>query len=629
MIETENMADANTAQKGSIRVHTDNILPIIKKYLYADQEIFLRELVSNAVDATQKLRVLANRGEVAIDESELFVEIKLDTEARTIIISDHGIGMTASEVQRYIAEVAFSGANEFLEKYKDSNPIIGHFGLGFYSAFMVADKVEIFTKSYQPDAPAAHWTNYGGTEYEMDICDKITRGTDIVLHIGKDGKDYLDTHKIKQLLEKYCRFLPVPIRFGSHTEGEGDAASTVPTVINIPNPAWKKKPADLTDDDYLNFYRTLYPYAEDPLFWIHLNVDHPFNLTGILYFPQLKNTFEVKKDRIHLYCNQVFVTDQVEQIVPDFLLMLHGVIDSPDIPLNVSRSYLQSDPEVKKINQHITRKVADKLAEQFKKDRTLYEERWKDIGVLVKYGVLSNDKFREKAKEDSFCLLENIDGHYFTVSEYREKIAANQTDKNGNTICLYTTPDGHHDTFIEAVKAHNYDVLQFDTMIDPHFIQHLEQQEEKLQFKRVDADTPELLIEKPDANATDISAEQQETIQNLFNQIIDNKMVTVQIKSLPPDAAPVLITRPEFMRRMKEMSKTTGNAGMYDSFGDMYSVVVNGNHPAVVKLMATPDLQAQNQASQYLYDLARLQQNLLKGKELTDFVARSIENLTR
>ncbi|HNL06574.1 MAG TPA: molecular chaperone HtpG, partial [Chitinophagales bacterium] len=478
-------------QKGTISVQTENILPIIKKYLYSDQEIFLRELVANAVDATQKLQTLANRGEISGEIGDTTIQIFVDPEAKTLTISDKGVGMTQDEVVKYITQVAFSGAKEFLSQYKDATNIIGHFGLGFYSAFMVADKVEIFTKSHKDEA-GVHWSCDGGTDYEIAATDKQERGTDIVLHLNDEATEYLDDHRIEELLKKYCRFLPVPIQFGTEEIEEPDAEGTAqtiiePRIINDTQPIWARTPTDNTDEDYQNFYRQLYPFADEPLFWIHLNVDYPFNLTGVLYFPKLKGNFELDKNKIHLYCNQVFVTDQVENIVPQFLTLLHGVIDSPDIPLNVSRSYLQSDPEVKKINKYITKKVADKLDEMFKSNRSDFEEKWKDISLLIKYGVLTDDKFAERA--DKFSLLTNVDNKSFTLTEYVDHIKAEQTDKNNKIIALYTTNADEQHAYIETARSKGYDVLLMNQQLDGHYMQYVESKPDSVQFKRVDADT--------------------------------------------------------------------------------------------------------------------------------------------
>ncbi len=618
-------------QTGTINVQTENILPIIKRYLYSDQEIFLRELVANAVDATQKLKTLSSKGEVKGDLGHLQIEIILDEDAKTLTISDKGIGMTKEEVEKYITQIAFSSAQEFAEKYKDSaNAVIGHFGLGFYSAFMVADKVEIKTKSWK-DAPAVHWLSDGSTTYEIDEIEKEERGTDIILHIEEAANEYLANNRIQELLTKYCRFLPVEIKFGTTEEkvappeGEEDAEPEVhilDNIINNTDPLWKKKPNELTDEDYMSFYRQLYPYGEEPLFWIHLNVDHPFQLTGILYFPKIRNNnFEVRKDRISLYCNQVFVTDQVEQIVPDFLMLLHGVIDSPDIPLNVSRSYLQADPEVKKINKYITRKVADKLDEMFRKDRELFNEKWEHTGVLIKYGMLTEDKFYDKAKK--FCLLETTEGGLHTFEEFEELVKPNQTDKNDKLIYIYTNGGDSQHGYVEAAKEKGYQVLKFDAMLDPHFIGKLEGQLENIQFKRVDADTLDQLIEK-DENYESVLSEDQETkLKDIFLDTVENQQISVTLKPLTPQDKPLVITRPEFIRRMKDMSNI-GGASPYGDMPDMYNVVVNTNHPVISKLLAKRKKENQEHIAKQLYDLALLQQNMLTGAKLTEFINRSV-----
>ncbi len=624
-------------EKGTINVQTENIFPIIKRYLYSDQEIFLRELVSNAVDATQKLKTLSLRGEVKGELGELLIEVAVDKAAKTLTISDRGIGMTKEEVEKYITQIAFSSAQEFLDKYKDSEQaIIGHFGLGFFSAFMVADKVEIQTNSWREDAQAVRWICDGSTEYEIGEGDRATRGTDIILHVGEEAAEYLEDSKIEELLTKYCRFLPVEIKFGTKTQTipapepkEGEEAEEpqtfeVDNIINDPKPAWTKKPNELEQEDYIAFYRQLYPYAPEPLFWIHLNVDYPFNLTGILYFPKTKNqNFEVRKDRIHLYCNQVFVTDQLEQIVPDFLMMLHGVIDSPDIPLNVSRSYLQSDPEVKKINKYISKKVADKLGELFKNDRQNYEEKWEHINILVKYGMITDDKFFTRTQK--ICLVEDVDGKLYTVEEFTEAVKEQQTNKNGETVFLYATGDEDQHAFIQSAKDRGYKVLKFDTILDPHFINHMEPKLEKVTFKRVDADTIDNLIEKEDKIESALTDEQQTTVKEMFNGVITSESAIVEIKAMSPTDRPVLITRPEFMRRMKDMGNI-GGGSPYGQMPDMYHVLINGNHPTVNSLLNEETAQeAKDQLAKQLYDLALLQQNMLKGADLTNFINRSIE----
>lgn len=620
-------------EKGNISVSTENIFPIIKKFLYSEQEIFLRELVSNAVDATTKVKKLAGMGEVSGELGELFIEIKIDKDAKTLTISDRGIGMTADEVKRYINTIALSSAEEFIKKFEgtDKASIIGHFGLGFYSAFMVADKVEIFTKSYKNE-PAAHWTCTGSTEFELKTHEKNVRGTDIVLHISEEAKEYLEEHKIRQMLEKYCRFLPVEIRFGTkevddETLKDADGKplkKTIPNVVNNVAPAYAKSPSELKDEDYTTFYNELYPFSEPPLFWIHINTDFPFNLKGILYFPKFKPNVELNRNKIHLYCNQVFVTDSVEQIVPEFLTLLQGVIDSPDIPLNVSRSYLQGDPNVKKISQHIVKKVADKLHEIFKQDRSAFQAKWESLGVFAKYGMLSDEKFYETAQK--FCLYQNTENEHFTFDELKEKTAAIQKDKNGKIVWLYTTDKDSQDSYIQSAKKHSYQVLQFDSLIDQHFIQHLEYKQSDVVFKRVDADTIDKLIEKENATTSVLSKEEEEKVKNLFVETINDNKVTVEIKALSPDELPVQITRSEFMRRMADMSKYGG--GQFAFMGEMpeqLNLVVNANHPTVTKLLNNNN---SVEKVKQLYDLALLAQGMLKGKALTDFIHRSVKELS-
>ncbi len=610
------MTETTIEEKGSISIHTENIFPIIKKFLYSDHEIFLRELVSNAVDATQKIKRLASIGEYDGELGELKIMVKFDKEAKTITISDNGLGMTAEEIKKYINQIAFSGATEFVEKYKDKGDdknIIGHFGLGFYSAFMVAKEVEIITKSYQKDSEAARWVCDGSTEYSITSVEKENRGSDIIMHIAEDSEEFLDEFRLKGILEKYGKFLPVDIEF----EGK---------IINNPNPIWTKSPSDLTDEDYIKFYEELYPFTEKPLFWIHLNVDHPFNLTGILYFPKLKNDFTVQKEKIKLYSRQVFITDEVKDVVPEFLMLLHGIIDSPDIPLNVSRSFLQADGNVKKINSYITKKVADKLAELFKADRAAFEEKFDDIGLFVKYGMLSDDKFYEKAKD--FCLLKNTDGKYFTLNEYTEHVQANQKDKDDNTILLYTSDAEKQDAFIQSAKTRGYDVLQLDTVIDSHFINMLESKLEKTQLKRVDGDNIEKLIDKGLALESTLNEDEKAKLKGLFDEILNDKMKSVSIEALPADELPATITFNEFMRRMNDMQKT-GGGGM-SMFGNMplgYNVNLNANNPAIIKLLGTADIADQKKLAQQILDLALLSQNLLTGAGLTEFVKRTATGL--
>ena len=623
-------------QKGSINVQSENIFPIIKKFLYSDQDIFLRELVSNAVDATQKLILLSKKGDIKGDLGSNQIEIKLDKEAKTLTISDKGIGMTAEEIDKYINQIAFSSAEEFIEKFKgmdDKAQIIGHFGLGFYSAFMVADNVDIITKSYK-DAPANKWTCDGSPNYELEEVEKAERGTDIVLHINDESLEFLEEAKIRTLLNKYCKFLPIPIKFGEESyevaTGEKDEdgkdimeSKTKDAIINNVAPAWVKSPSELTDEDYLNFYRELYPMSEDPMFWIHLNVDFPFKLTGILYFPKLKKTYEIQKNKIGLYSNQVFVTDNVENIVPEFLTMLHGVIDSPDIPLNVSRSYLQSDSNVKKITGHISKKVSDKLTELFKKDRKGFEDKWESLGVFVKYGMLSDEKFFDRTK--SACLLENVDGEFATLEEYKEKIKTLQTDKDGKIVHLYTSDSEAQDAYISNAKSKSYDVLKLDALIDNHFIQQLESKESDCVFKRVDADTLDKLVEKDEKLDSVLSKEEEETLQKAFQENITDKTVTIELKALSPDDMPVQITQSEWMRRMKEMQQMGGGMPFMGDFPGGLNLVVNTNHPLAQNILNNKD--SQSEKIQHLYDLALLGQGMLKGKKLTDFIQRNVREM--
>ena len=598
---------------GKINVQTENIFPIIKKFLYSDHEIFLRELVANAVDATQKLKALTSMGENKTELGDLFVEIKVDKDAKTITISDRGLGMTSEEVEKYINQIAFSGAEEFVNKYKDQadSNLIGKFGLGFYSAFMVAANVELKTRSFKSDATdAVLWTCDGSPEYKLETIEKADRGTEITLHIADDSLEFLETARIKTLLDKYCRFLPVEIRFEE-------------TKINNTEPAWTKRPSELTDEDYKNFYRELYPMAGDPLFYIHLNVDYPFNLTGILYFPKLKKNLEVQKNKIQLYCRQVFVTDSVEGIVPDFLTLLHGVIDSPDIPLNVSRSYLQSDTNVKKISSHILKKVADKLDELFKENRTDFEAKWDDIGVFIKYGMLSEEKFYDKAA--SFCLLKNTDEKYFTIEEYRQLISANQEDKNKKLIHLYTSSAADQHSYIDAAKNKGYDVLLMDQVIDSHFVNFLEYKQENIGYVRVDSATADQLIEKEVTTPSLLSEEQEKTIKELAEEVTNKEQFSVSLAPLSENDAPIMITRPEFMRRMKEMSATGGGYEFMGSMNEQYNLVLNANHPLMKKILASSEKSNQENMLKQAVDLAMLSQGLLKGEELTKFIRRSVE----
>lgn len=625
-------------QTGKINVQTENIFPIIKKFLYSDHEIFLRELVSNAVDACQKLKTLTALGESKSELGNLLVEVKINKEAKTITISDNGIGMTAEEIEKYITQIAFSGAEEFVNKYKDkaeaNNAIIGHFGLGFYSAFMVASKVEIFSQSFKPDTKAVRWECDGSPDYTIEDATKTGRGTDIVLHIADDSLEFLEDARIETLLTKYCKFLPVNIKFGTKEESVLDADGKVDEkapkivsdkIINNPTPTWTKKPTDLTDEDYKSFYRELYPYNfEEPLFHIHLNVDYPFNLTGILFFPKLKKSLEVQKDKIQLYSNQVFVTDSVENIVPDFLTLLQGVIDSPDIPLNVSRSYLQSDANVKKISSHITKKVADKLEELFKKDRKDFEAKWNDINVFIKYGILSDEKFYDKAVK--FFLFKNTANEYFTIDEYKEKIKAAQTDKEGKLVMLYSNNPLEQHSFIATAKERGYDVLTMDGPLDSHFINHMESKLENVQFARVDADTIDKLINKEDALPSKLSDEEQTKLKPIIEEVVPKGKFMVQFESLSEKDLPMLITQNEFMRRMKDMSAMGGGGmGFYGQMPETYNLVVNSNHPLISKMNAMTDVAEQKKLAKQTADLALLSQGLLKGEELTNFIKRSID----
>lgn len=618
-------------QKGTISVQTENIFPIIKKFLYSDHEIFLRELVSNAVDATTKLRILAERGDVKGEIGDTTIEIIREEAENRIIVRDRGIGMTEEEVLKYLNQIAFSSAAEFLDKYKDSG-IIGHFGLGFYSAFMVADRVEVVTRSWQEGAAGVKWSCDGSPEFTIESVDKAERGTDIILYINEENKDFLEQSRLEGLLTKYCRYLPVPIQFGTKTEyfetGEGEEqkeeSKEVPNIINDTRPIWKKLPVDLNDEDYRKFYHDLYPMAAEPMFWIHLNIDFPFNLTGVLYFPKLGNAMEVTRNKIHLYSNQVYVTDDVRDIVPEWLLLLHGVIDSPDIPLNVSRSYLQSDANVKKISEYITRKVADKLNDLFKADRASYEQKWRDLGVFVKYGAISDKKFDDRAM--NFTLVENTKGAFYLVNEYKEHIQANQTDKHGKVVCIYTNDVDGHDSFIKAALNRGYDVLRLDTVLDNHWIQHLEYRSELgLTFVRVDSDTVDNLVQKDEKRESVLSEQEVEGLKTLFTGIAGSSG-RVECKPLAPDDQPVLITRPEFMRRMKEMQSMQG-MGLGD-FPDTYNVVVNTNHPVIVQKLVTIEQEAEKSGlARYLYELALLQQGMLRGEALTDFVGKTLGRL--
>lgn len=619
---------------GKINVAVENIFPLIKKFLYSDHEIFLRELISNATDATLKLKHLTQIGEAKVAYGNPQIEVKVDKKAKKLHIIDQGVGMTADEVNKYINEVAFSGAEEFLEQYKDSakdSGIIGHFGLGFYSAFMVAKKVEIITKSYQGE-PAAHWTCDGSPEFTLEKHDKTDRGTEIILHIDKDSKEFLEESQIRSLLTKYNKFMPIPIKLGTKeitkTEGEGEDAKgikeVVDDIINNPSPAWIKKPTDLKNEDYNSFYRELYPMQfEDPLFQIHLNVDYPFHLTGILYFPKITQDLNVQKDRIQLYQNQVFVTDNVEGIVPEFLTMLRGVIDSPDIPLNVSRSYLQADGNVKKISNYITRKVADKLKSLFKKDRESFQDKWNDIKVVIEYGMLSEDKFFEKAKD--FALYPTTSGEYLTFEELKEKTKDLQTDKDGKLVQLYASNDDEQHAYIEAAKAKGYTVLLLDSPIVGHLLQKLETSKENISFARVDADQVDKLIVKEDTTPSKLSEENQNKLKSLVEEVVPQTTYTVQLEPMDSQSMPFMITQPEFMRRMKEMQQTGGGGMFGGNMPEMYNLIVNVNHPLVSQILETKTKKKQDRLIKQSVDLARLSQNLLKGEELTSFINRSFE----
>ena len=622
---------------GKINVSVENIFPLIKKFLYSDHEIFLRELISNATDATLKLKHLTSIGEAKVEYGNPIIEVKVDKEKKLIHIIDQGIGMTEDEIKKYINEVAFSGAEEFLDKYKDAEKdagIIGHFGLGFYSAFMVADKVEIISKSFK-DEPAVHWTCDGSPEFTLQETERSNRGTEIILHIAEDSTEFLEDSKIRELLTKYNKFMPIPIKFGTKTETlpkpegakEEDPAPTqeVDDIVNNPNPAWTKQPSELKDEDYKAFYRELYPMQfEEPLFNIHLNVDYPFNLTGILYFPKLTNDLNIQKDRIQLYQNQVFVTDNVEGIVPEFLTMLRGVIDSPDIPLNVSRSYLQADGAVKKISSYITRKVADKLNSLFKNNREDFEQKWNDIKVVIEYGMLSEDKFFEKAEK--FALYPTVEGKFYTFEELESKIKDNQTDKDDKLVVLYASDKEAQHSYIEAAQSKGYEVLLMDSPIVPHLMQKLETSKEKVSFARVDADHIDNLVKKEDTAISKLSDEEKEKLKNEIEEVITEKGYTVQMEAMDSSASPFIITEPEFMRRMKEMQQT-GGGGMFGmgNMPEMYNLIVNTNHELVSEILNTKTSKKRERLINQSLDLARLSKGLLKGEELTKFISRSYE----
>ena len=625
-------------EKGSISIHTENIFPIIKKFLYSDHEIFLRELVSNAVDATQKIKRLAALGQYGRELGDLKVEVAFDKDAKTITISDRGIGMTAEEVKKYINQIAFSGAEEFVEKFKeakDANEIIGRFGMGFYSAFMVAEKVVIQTRSYQEGAEPVRWECDGSTEFEISEGERTERGTDVILYINSENEEFLDQYKLQGILDKYAKFLPVPIKFGTKTERVEDGVDEegkpkynnveVDNIVNNTTPIWTKQPTELKDEDYLAFYRELYPFSDDPLFWIHLNVDYPFNLTGVLYFPKIKNELELQRNKIKLFSRQVFITDEVKDIVPEFLMLLHGVIDSPDIPLNVSRSFLQADSNVKKINTYITKKVADKLGELFRKDRKAYEEKWADIGLFVKYGMLSEEKFHEKARD--FALLGNTAGEYFTIDEYTERVKPLQTDKDGSVVFLYTIDAAKQDAYIQTAQKRSYDVLVMNSPIDTHFISHLEHKLEKTHLKRVDADVVDKLIPKDEKLEHALTEEQTAKVKEVFQKAISKPGMEVEVEALSPDEMPVTITMEEWMRRMKDMARMGGGGGMnfYGAMPDTYKVAVNGNHKLVNRILNAGGEEEQLALARQAFDLALLSQGMLTGADLTAFINRSTQ----
>ncbi|MBH2003914.1 MAG: molecular chaperone HtpG [Sphingobacteriia bacterium] len=609
-------------QKGQIRVQTENIFPIIKKFLYSDHEIFLRELVSNATDATQKIKTLSSIGEAKGELGNLRIDVTLDAKEKTITIEDRGVGMTKEEVDKYLNQVAFSGAEEFLTKYKDAS-IIGHFGLGFYSAFMVAEKVEVLTQSYQDDAATVYWSCDGSPEFELYEVEKKQRGTKIILHVNEESNEFLEAGKLKGILEKFCKFLPIPIYFND-LAAEPRKEEEEEKSINNTNPIWVKKPSELTKEDYEKFYRELYPFGETPLFWIHLNVDYPFNLTGVLYFPKIKQSYEIQKDKIQLYCNQVFVTDEVKDIVPEFLMLLHGVIDSPDIPLNVSRSYLQGDPNVRKINAHITKKVADKLEEIFKNERASFEEKWESLGLFVKYGMMTDDKFLEKANK--FLVMEDVNKKFYTLEEYKTATEANQKNKDGKHVILYTTNPVQQDAYIQACTAKGYTVVKMETLVDAAFLNTMEMKWDNVTFVRVDADIVDNLIDKQETNDTVLSKEEAEKLKELFTLQIPELHVTTEVKGLSVDSAPVVATRPEFMRRMKDMGAAGGGmTAFYAQMPDEVTLTVNGNHPIYQTLLKESDEAVKTRQVRNLADLALLSQGLLKGAELTNFINRSVE----
>lgn len=625
-------------QKGKINVQTENIFPIIKKFLYSDHEIFLRELISNAVDATQKLKTISKSGDFSGEIGETSIEVYVNKKKKTLTVKDKGIGMTAEEVEKYINQIAFSSAEEFIEKYKsqsEANPIIGHFGLGFYSSFMVSEKVEIHTKSYKPETKGVKWVCDGSPDYSMNEIEKKDRGTEIILHIEKEAEEFLEEHRILDMLKKYCKFLPVEIIFGTEKTyeptGEKDKDGhdktkevEKPRIINNTKPLWIQKPVDLKEEDYDKFYQELYPFTfEKPMFNIHLNVDYPFTLTGVLYFPKVKSKFELQKNKIQLYCNQVFVTDSVEGIVPDFLTLLHGVLDSPDIPLNVSRSYLQSDPNVKKISAHITKKVADKLEELYKNNRADFEAKWDDIRIFIEYGMISEEKFYERAEK--FCLFKNTEGKYFNFEEYKEHVKVLQTDKDKNLVYLYSTNVEEQHSFISVAKERGYDVLVLDNVLDSHFINQIERKFEKTKFARVDSDTIDKLIRKDDELPSKLSEEQKKTLQPIIEKQVNKERFAVQFESLSETEQPMMITQNEWMRRMRDMQAIGGGNDYFGGMPESYNLVVNSNHPLIGKLLEEKDEEKQNKLTKQLTDLALLSQSLLKGEELTKFIKRSVD----
>ena len=610
-------------QKGQIRVNTENIFPIIKKFLYSEHDIFLRELISNATDATQKVKTLSSIGEVKGDLGELRIDVVLDAKEKTLTFSDRGVGMTKEEVDKYLNQVAFSGAEEFLTKYKDAS-IIGHFGLGFYSAFMVAEKVEVISQSHNLDAPTVYWSCDGSPEFELYEVEKKDRGTKIILHINEDSKEFLEASKVKSVLNKFCKFLPIPIYFTDVAEEKKEDAEAEKSINNT-NPIWVKKPSDLTKEDYENFYKELYPFNETPLFWIHLNVDYPFNLTGILYFPKIKQSYEIQKDKIQLYSNQVFVTDEVKEIVPEFLMLLQGVIDSPDIPLNVSRSYLQGDPNVRKINAHITKKVADKLDELFRNERESFEDKWESLGLFVKYGMMTDDKFLEKANK--FLVMESaVEKKFFTVDEYKIATEALQKNKDGKNVIIYTTNPIQQDAYIQAAVGKGFLVVKSETLVDAAFINHMEMKWDNVAFVRVDADIVDNLIDKQENTDSVLSKEDAESLKKLFEFPVGDLHLTIEVKGLINNDAPVVATRPEFMRRMKDMGAAGGGmTAFYAQMPDEVTLTVNGNHPIYTALLQEPDVEKQGKQIRNLADLALLSQGLLKGAELTNFINRSVQ----